>query len=376
MKIGILTLFHKNANYGGVLQAYALCKYLNDNGYSASQIVYNAKSTNLEESLTVKTISKKIIKRIRRKLNRGKNSEIKRRMESLFIDFRNQVPHTQNEYTKENIANVVNEFDIVVAGSDQIWNPKWFDSTYMLDFMEDSSSKVVYAASMGVDKLTESQQEIFRKHLSGINNISVREKECANVLSEVIGKNVGVSVDPTLLLSTNDWDLVASKRKIKEKYLFLYMLGNDVKARKIAEEFAKEKGLELVFIPDLLGEYRKVDRKINGKMVLDATPNDFISLIKHAEYIFTDSFHASVFSLLYNKEFFAFDRVGGKKTSSRLRNLTEMFECSNRFRVTDEDRDVNNLLKCTPIDYSKEHKLFEEEKQKSMDYLKASLQKA
>lgn len=371
MKIGILTHFHKSVNYGGVLQAYALCKYLNTQGYSAQQILYTACIKNLDSSAHAsKNLFKAVSKRIKRKLNKEKNIKIKNRMENLFKDFREQVPHTASEYTKDTIANVNREFDAVLVGSDQVWNPAWFDSSYMLDFIDKSIPKISYSASMGVSSLTEEQKAIYKKYLVGFEKISVREQACADVLSDVLKKNINVCVDPTLLLSVDQWDEIASERIIKEKYAFLYMLGDDINARKTAEKFANEKGLRLVFIPDLLGEYRAIDRKIKGAAIEDATPCDFISLIKYADYIFTDSFHVCVFSLLYQKEFFAFERSGAQNTNSRICNLLEAFVCAERFFVADEKQHIECLLKISPIDYSKENISIEAQKQKSMEYLR------
>ena len=370
MKIGILTHFHKSVNYGGVLQAYALCKHLNTYGHSAQQILYTARIKNLDSSShALKNLFQAVSKRIKRKLNKEKNIKIKERMETLFKDFREQVPHTATEYTKDTIANANKDFDAVLVGSDQVWNPAWFDSSYMLDFIDKSIPKISYSASMGVSFLTEEQKAVYKKYLVGFEKISVREQACADVLSDVLEKKISVCVDPTLLLSADQWDEIASERIIKEKYVFLYMLGDDIKARKTAEKFANEKGLQLIFIPDLLGEYRVIDRKIKGAAIEDATPRDFISLIKYADYIFTDSFHACVFSLLYQKEFFAFDRSGVQKTNSRIHNLLEMFACKERFCVTDEKWSVEFLLKCPPIDYSRENIPFEVQKQKSVEYL-------
>ena len=374
MKIGIITHFHKSINYGGVLQAYALCKYLNNQGHSASQILYTARVKKLAPPPnSSKKICRTILKRIKRKYYRSKNRAIQQRMANLFADFLDQVPHTKNSYTKDNISQVTNEFDAFVAGSDQIWNPDWHDSSYMLDFVDSNVPKVAYAASMGVSALTDEQKTLYEKLLARFNKISVREKECANVLGDVLDKPIEVSVDPTLLLTAENWDEVASDSKIKNKYVFLYMLGDDIKVKRLAQKFAESKGLQLVYIPDLIGEYVKSDRKIKGNMVTDATPNDFISLIKHAEYIFTDSFHACVFSLLYKKSFFAFDRKGSQKTSSRICNLTEMFECKERFCVTDAQRSVDYISKCPPINYQKETPLFNAIRQKSIDFLKESI---
>lgn len=374
MKIGILTHFHKSINYGGVLQAYALCKHLEKQGHTVQQILYTAQVRRLDPpELTLKDKYQKIIKRIQRRYNASRNIAVKKRMESLFFPFRDFVSHTENEYTKQNITDIAEEFDIIIAGSDQIWNPDWYDGTYMLDFVGPSVSKISYAASMGVSTLTQQQKKTYKEHLGSLKKISVRETEAAEILSEALEREVEVCVDPTLLLSAEDWDEIAGKKKTGERYVFLYMLGDDIKVKKLAEKFAKQKSLRLVFIPDLIGEYRPSDKKLKGEAVTDATPNDFISLIKHADYIFTDSFHACVFSLLYKKEFFAFERCAAQKTGSRIRNLTEMFACADRFCATEKERSLNYLTECPPIDYFSQKPLFEKAKQSSAQFLDMSI---
>lgn len=374
MKIGILTHFHKSTNYGGVLQAYALCKYLNDHGHVAQQILYHQRVTKVSEaSITPKEFVQKVFARIERRVYKRKNNEIKLRREAAFAEFRDRVPHTSREYTKDTIGQVAQEFDAFITGSDQVWNPIWHDSSYLLDFVGQDTPKLSYAASIGVSHLDLSQQAMFQKCLDGFRDISVRETAAAALLSPMLGQEVKVCLDPTLLLSADDWDTVASERKTDGKYVFMYFLGDDITAMKAAERFAKEKGLKLVLIPDLLGTYRKNDRKIEGEKIADATPCDFISLIKHAEYIFTDSFHACVFSLLYQKNFFAFQRKGAVKMNSRIQNLTEIFECPERFCAEEKEKSLRHLLLLEPMDYGKGCDRFVKEKQRSIDYLKQNL---
>lgn len=374
MKIGILTHFHKNINYGGVLQGYALCKHLNSQGHTASQILYEHKVDRImSSSFTLKELFIKIINRIDKKIYRKRNLKIKSSIENCFSDFRDSVPHTQKVYTRADIGHIEKEFDVFVTGSDQVWNPIWHDPTYFLDFAGSDITKISYAASIGVGSLDEEQRKIFKKYLSAFQSISVRERIAAAVLEPLVDKVVNVSVDPTLLLSVDDWDEIATERKIEERYVFLYALGDDIKIRKLAEKFAKAKGLKLVMIPDLMGKYRRKDRKIKAQKITDATPCDFISLIKYADYIFTDSFHACVFSLLYKRNFFAFQRLGSIEMSSRIHNIMEMFECCERFCVDKKQMSVEHLLTIGNIDYSKNFELFTYEKRKSMDYLKANL---
>lgn len=374
MKVGILTLFYKSINYGGVLQAYALCKYLNSHGYTARQILYAHEVKRIRESsYSSKELLLKITKRLERKIYRKKNKGIRTRIENCFSEFCKRVPHTEAVYTRANVSHIVQDFDAFITGSDQVWNPIWYDPTYFLDFVKDDIPKISYASSIGVSGLDDEQKKVFKKHLPSFQALSVREKSAASALTPLVERKLDVSVDPTLLLSVDDWDEIATERKINERYVFLYALGDDIKIRKLAAEFAKYKGMKFVMIPDLLGAYRRKDRRIQAHKILDATPEDFISLIKHAEYIFTDSFHACVFSLLYKRDFFAFPRLGGIEMNSRIQDLTDMFGCRERFFEGKEHMNLQYLLSMHTIDYSKPFELFDHEKQKSFDYLETCL---
>ena len=371
MKVGILTHFHNSINYGGVLQAYALCKFLNNCGHDASQILYIPEVTSVSDaSLTVKGACQKVISRLNKKIYRKRNRQVKARMEQLFWGFRDTVPHTEREYTRANIADTNEHFDAFITGSDQVWNPLWHDPTYLLSFVKDNDAKFSYAASMGVGKLDKSQKKLFPRYLSTFNALSVREKTASNILSPLLDKQVNVCVDPTLLLTVEDWDNIAADRRIQKGYVFLYLLGDDKRTRRMAEKFAKFKGLKLITIPDLLGAYRPCDKRVKADKITDASPSDYISLIKYADYIITDSFHACVFSLLYKKQFFAFQRDNKIKMESRIQNLIQMFGCPERFCPHNE---IGQLLNMQPIDYTNISGEFEKEKQKSVDYLRSNL---
>ena len=374
MKIGILTHFHKSKNYGGVLQAYALCRYLNESGNNAKQILYTHTPIKVSSKrMSAKDIALKLCKKLKRTICKKRNKKIVEDIEKSFLKFRESVPHTEREYSKKDIREVKNDFDIFITGSDQVWNPIWFDSTYMLDFVDNNEKKLSYAASIGLSKLEREQSDLLQLYLSNFKSISVRENAAKDILSELVINSVEVLLDPTLLMNANDWDEIASKRIISEKYVFLYLLGDSIKTRRIAEKYAKKQNLLLVTIPDVNGEYRYIDRIIKSKRVCGATPNDFISLIKYSECVITDSFHACAFSLLYKKQFFAFEREGNDKINSRIKDLTEMLGIKEHFLGKASDKNANYLETLPQIDYKKEQIEFIKRKENSINYLKRNL---
>ena len=184
---------------------------------------------------------------------------------------------------------------------------------------------------MATDYLSDPYQQIFKKALEGYQAISVREKSSVQLLNPLTSMEVQWVLDPTLLLSRNDWDRVCSERLIDEKYLFCYFLGANKKARSLAQKMAKQKNLKLVTIAYASGVIQLIDKKFGDERLFDVSPQQFISLIKNAEYVFTDSFHAVVFSFLYQKQYFVFNRSQKCEMSARITDITNLFHTPERF---------------------------------------------
>ena len=180
-------------------------------------------------------------------------------------------------------------------------------------------------------------------------------------------------LDPTLLLSREEWDEVCSDRKIDRDYVFCYFLGENKKERKIAKEFAKKHNLKLVTIPHAAGGINLVDRKFGDEKIYDASPQDFISLIKNAKYVFTDSFHAVVFSNIYQKQYFVFNRNKSGQMSSRITDITELFNQTERFCAGKDKENLTYVESLVDIDYSLPNDKFEELKKKSLEFLDRNL---
>ena len=374
MKIGIITHYHNSINYGGVLQAYALCRYLNDHGHTACQIKYvpqNRKLRGTPPSIT--EVLHNANDRVMRRVFKKKNKRIRLQMQESFHEFRQSIPHTIREYKKETIGEAAGLFDAIIVGSDQVWNPNWFDTTFMLDFAGRTEKKIAYAASIGVETLDGKQCEAFQKYLRGFSAISTREHAAATALTPLVDIPVDVCVDPTLLLRVDEWDKLASKRIISGNYVFLYLLGSDKNTRKLAEKFARVNQKKLVMMSNLKGSYRPCDRRMKAEQLTNVTPQELLSRIKFADYILTDSFHACVFSLLYQKAFFAFERGGEIKMSSRIQELLEMFSCGNRFQTAENDTALSQMLAFGDIRPMGNTPAFEQARKNSIAFLDRNL---
>ena len=172
-----------------------------------------------------------------------------------------------------------------------------------------------------------------------------------------------------MLLSIDEWDEICSERLIEENYIFCYFLGEDKSSQKTIKNFAKDKNLKIVTIPFLHGKYQKSDETFGDIKLNDISPQDFLSLIKHAIYIFTDSYHSAVFSCLYAKEFYVFPRAKNIGMDTRINSLAKLFEFEDHFIYSRERNNVSYIDSLPTLNYQKDFKLFNELRDDSITYL-------
>ena len=382
-RVGIITRYYKSINYGGNLQAYALCQFLNKNGFEAEQICFSEKRKhkNLKKSFLDRLILKikRILKNPVRELFIAPNEKrlckkynVWERRKNAFYKFNtHSIPHSNEVFYTDSIFNCVEDYDVFITGSDIVWNLKKYDPPYFLNFVPDSKIKIAYAASLGMDSLTEEQRNFLKQHLQGYLQISVRENDAVELLKEITSVKPIQAADPTLLLSKSDWDSICSNRLISRRYVFCYFLGNNKKERVLAKKYAAKRGLQVVSIqpsvgtdPILLSDFQFGDIRL-----YDVTPEDFISLIKYAECVFTDSFHAVVFSSIYEREFFVFNRNKTNSLNTRIKSIVELFGTEERFCCGKERESLHYLLNLNPLDYKKINIRVDELKEISKKFL-------
>ena len=389
MKIGIITMFYKTINYGGKLQAYALCNALNKMGHDAEQIKYERKegfvsrkelkrehfaTLNIKEKFikVIIYIWKRIFNKLQQKQICSINEEMKNRKKAFEqFSFKN-IYSSEGCYDSFSVNDVEDKYDAFIVGSDQIWSEFSIDVGYSLDFVNSNKMKVAYAAS-GIGKSISSRHsKIFSKILPTYKAVSVREKHAVDLLQPMYNKKIKHVCDPVLLLSSLEWDKISSARIVKEKYIFCYFLGEDKKFRKLAIEFAKKRGLKTVFIPFLKGRYCSADYKIGDYRIVDASPSDFISLIKNAEYVFTDSFHVCAFSTIYQKQFFAFKRsdTGGIE---RIKNIIELSGAHDHLIDEKNNLKITFLESMPEISYNHVNENIEKFRNESFEFLENAL---
>ena len=308
MKIGILT-FHRAHNYGAVLQCYALQTYLQGQGHQVSVIDYYP-----SHFFTFYNWFQPQLLHVRNPfefVRRIKLINNKRKRHQAFVQFIEQ---------KLNLCPVSeifeHAFDVIIVGSDQVWNTvHGFDPFYWGAIKFPAQTRLIsYAASMP-DKLDEGNATLVRSMLNNFDAISVREASLKSILTVLTDNQpIHQDLDPTMLLKTADWQQLSSKRIIPKPYLLLYLVQYKPEVERIARQIAEERNLEMIYItPD-------VDFKTSPS-VYGASPEDFVSLFRYADFVVSASFHGTVFALQFSRPFLSYRMGIGR--DARVANLLE-----------------------------------------------------
>ena len=341
-KIGIITL-NGYFNFGNRLQNYALTKILEEKGNIVNTI-WSGEEANLKSRIKMFFI-----------LFFPYNQRWKR--ERIFYKF------SKNNMNKVYLnAKRIKKYDIFVAGSDQVWNYESVKNNinYLIPFSK-NQRLISYAASMGNSNFPEQYVKLYNKYLKRYDYISVREETAKNILENKVKlKNIEVVLDPTLLLDANHWEKIEEepKKMMKDKYIFCYFLGDiEENIKEAINEYAQKKNLRIINILD------------KNCALYNSGPQHFLYLIHNASLICTDSFHSSVFSFLYDKPFIVFKRTGEQnKMYSRINDFIKKFRLNDR-EFSGYYIDETNIKH----DYSEAYKILEKEREKSIKFLKKSL---
>lgn len=366
-KVGIITQ-HRVVNYGSALQAYALQKKITDLGYSCEVIDYyperftplgmlqriKNKGHALEKSFLLRMAARVVIM----------PSYIVRfhRFHRFIFKYLNL---TQKTYTSEEELEKENfNYDVFCTGSDQVWNYGWnekIEYPYFLAFAPKSARKISYAASFGKSELEPFEVDETRRLLTRYNEVSVRELSGVSIVKR-LGIPTCVNVlDPTLLLTGDEWRNIASDKHICEKYILTYNLNRNPKIDAYARGLSQQTGFQVRYLTYQFHEFYK-----HGKMCCNPNVEDFLSLIDGAQYIITDSFHATAFSLNFNKEFVI---VYPGKYSTRLQSILSILGLTSR--VARDEKDMSIIS--SKIDYAHVNELLATERMRSLAWLKSAL---
>lgn len=377
-------MFHESINWGGVLQGYALKKLIEDkipnaevdiiDYRSSNNIVYKSKMKQALQYNPVEIIKKSFAvfqKKNRRLLNK---KVIKRR--EAFELFRNSIDEYPIVWNDETFPGLGEKYDCLISGSDQVWNPNAAKPGYFLKNIDNSKClKMSYAASIARDDLSKQEREAMLPLIEQFDCISVREKTAKEILDKALPKNKEVKevLDPTMMITENQWeDIIGAENNCSGKYALAFFFSDSLKYRNQLKDYCNKNGMTLKYIPFASGKYIKNDEKGYGECLHDIGPIEFLKLFRGAQCVFTDSFHGTVFSILFKKPFCVFERDKNTKVSknSRLYDLLEKFDLKSR--LVDENNSFGNVIN-QRIDFSKVEEKMSDFRKESLSFIIDSL---
>ena len=376
-KTGILTLYYNNMNYGGLLQAFALPFVIQKHiGIPAEQIRYSHQNTGTDlcTSKSKKSLS---IYQLGINFFSALTSNKRSIRKESFLEFMNDIPHSRNIYSHETIQQCNSNYEIFICGGDQIWNGEMVGEhldVYTLQFVNQGLKKIAYSPSVAISHMSKQVEDCLGKGLLGIDRISVREKRSLDILKRLSDKKIEVVVDPVLLLNKSEWLEQSRPTKINGKYILCYLLGDSITQRKAVEIISKRLKLKIVTFPHiLLNNVRKCDLFFGDIKDYTSGPRQFLDLINNAEFVITDSFHACVFSMIFETPFIVFERNKPSEKgnmNSRIYDFLEEYHLENQLVNVEK---AMNLSRIPEVDYSFAHEHWFHRRNDSIEYLTRAL---
>jgi len=374
--IGLMT-WYKYMNYGTMLQVVALSNVLKDMGYKSQVINYRPRSMGDMPDVSFQAILKKAIQKVESRLFGYRVAASEEREHLFFLFAKQYLQETKPVNTMPELADLSNELDAIICGSDQIWAPTCFDDKYFLSFVRDEKKMVAYAPSIGLTKI----ENVFvagkmKKLIGRFKHLSVREQQGAELIKNLCGYEVQVVLDPTLLYQANEWDRFTVNAKIpddfkKKSYAICYFLGKSSKYENAVKSLEHKLSLPVYVIPVFQNQYSK-----GNVLPFEVGPAEFVQLIANAKYVMTDSFHGLAFSVTYNKPFTVFKRFSDDSKldqNSRIYNLLDMLKLRTRLEDTISFRADKSLFIC---DFNEANDILAKRRKESQSFLCKAIQEA
>ncbi|MBR5595995.1 MAG: polysaccharide pyruvyl transferase family protein [Paludibacteraceae bacterium] len=336
-KIGIVT-WHYYANFGSGLQAFALQRLISDMGYDVK--IINYRNPLLGKRVWWRDVAKFLLHNTIGVVNRKVYEITSQGVERYQYRYFRQ---TKSFTNPEEICEVVKDFSCLVYGSDQIWAPNVYDPIYMGKYVPKHVRKISYAASIGLNDIPTDLVDIYKENLSSYSSISIREEEGKELLKKKCGIDATVVLDPTLMVNADIYRKMQRPVKgIKGKFIYCYFLNKEHQYREKVEEYARKHKLQIVG-----SSYKKSDSEWMTKLI-NIGADQFLWLINNAETIFTDSYHGSIFSLLFHKNLWTFVRFEENSPvcqNSRIRQLQKNFNLGHRIisakGIVDDSKNID-----------------------------------
>lgn len=342
MKIGIVT-FHNVYNYGGMLQAYALCQFINQKYSNCYCIDYQQEALTRKYRHQLWDPEKPSVQNVKHFITYYILRRNYKKEQKFNAFLKHYIPLTSAVHHIGEFRAVSASFDILVSGSDQLWNPQFtggqLDPVYFLD-TNHSPRKFAYASSAGARDFNALELEQLKQYLDSYQAVAVREEYLRQQLNP-IKQDVQVVLDPTLLLSKNDWLSIREPVSgLPQEFILLYTFDNDSKTIAIAHRIARELSLPIVSL-------FKVKTKLPIQYTLaDLGPAEFLDVLDKCRFVVSNSFHGTAFAINFQKDFYS---VYKPSNPHRVLNLVKKLSLENR--VINSIQDLPQVSKWG-IDYS------------------------
>lgn len=363
-KIALFTC-HEDPNYGSMLQAYALAAAIKSLGHEVEYISYRNYPYQSWPIRAIKAVARYLgLKKNVHEFSFFDSPEFADTMNAFKRFHRQHIPSSKKIYYSNTIRTITdhNEYTNYIIGSDQSWSPYLYDSRkpYFLDFAE-LPKRNAYAPSLGTTNISVEYKQLLKRKLAIFNHLSCREKSNSEMLSSLIGREVKNVLDPTLLLSSEEWNKIATTPKIKGEYVLAYILGEKNTIVKFADDLGNTTGLPVYYIVTR-------PKHLNHKNILTGIgPDDFVGLVKHAKYVVTDSFHGTLFCIIHKVQFYAFSKQKGdmnNKDNIRILEFLKTLHLEERFQ------DDNHATLLGNVNYKETHSILLSMQKESVAFLK------
>mgnify|MGYP002796341934 FL=1 len=368
MRTGLIT-FHFAHHYGAQLQALATMKAIQRLGHECQIIDYRLPHTTRTNQLFKKSTSvRDMASDAHTALHYTAFQRRFQRFEAFVAEEMELSPQRYTDFRQ--LQDAPPAYDVYVSGSDQIWNPyifqtKQFDPAFLLDFVQEGR-RIAYAPSLGVPQLPEDKAAELKRFLAPFSALSVREKRGQVLVRQAAQREAKVVLDPTLLLSGEDWGKLAAAPKHQGPYILCYFVSDPGEAAPYAQALSRQTGWPIV---QLAGARRKIDGA--REIVFDAGPREFLGLFQHAAAVVTNSFHGAAFSLQFRKDFFTSmsPKERREPTFSRIYSLLSRLGCADRIIGLDTTAPID-----AKMDYDQVYEKLEAARADSLAYLKAAVE--
>ena len=341
--IGVCLKYTQN-NYGSKLQALATVKMFEELGIEYEIIRYNKKTVDFALKTAPRFFNRVFLhdryEQFQQILELNKRPELKKQNEvrkkafdSFDVYFNGNLSEVYKSYSylKKECGK---RYDAVISCSDQLWSPSALGSGfYNMMFVPDETRKVSWASSFGVSNIPGYQRKRTKKYLERIERISMRENRGAEIVKELTGRDVPVLMDPVFTFDKTQWNaLVPTAEPELNGYIFCYFLGDNPEHRAAAEKLARDSGKKIVTLRHL-DRYVSSDEKFGDIAPYDVDPIRFLNILRNADYVCTDSFHGTAFSIIFEKKFIVFNRYSnnsGNSKNSRIESVCENLGLNDR----------------------------------------------